>query len=182
MPSFLEFSGESEYDRRHRGSIEFQGEYVAQRKPAWLVVGKIAMVLLVVGFAYVLALMHIDFPAWKITVVYFGVVLAYCGIAYLVRPNPNGMNMGWGGGLMNDSTQYSDNINRGLRDLECLLQPGQLAVESVFDLHILCGLHRAYEPPEEPDYEQITGVSGIPLPPPVSPTTGRTLSPDRFDA
>jgi hypothetical protein len=182
MPSFIEFSGESEYDRRQRGTIELQGDYVAQRKPAWLVVGKLAMVLIVVGFAYALALMHIDYPAWKITAIYFGVVLAYCGVAYLVRPNANYSNMGWGGGMMNDPTQYSDNINRGLRDLECVLQPGQLAVESVLDLFIYCGLHRAYEPPEEPDYEQTHGVAGVPLSPPVSPTTGRTLSPDRFDA
>lgn len=182
MPNFYEFSGESDYDRRQRGTIEIQGDYVARRKPAWLVVGKLAMVLFVVGFAYALALMHIDYPAWKITVVYFGAVLAYCGSAYLVRPNANYMNMGWGGGLINDPTQYSDNINRGLRDLECVLQPGQLAVESVLDLLILCGIHRAYEPPEEDDYEPMHGVAGAPLPPPVSPTTGRTLSPDRFDA
>ena len=180
MPSFIEFSGESEYDRRQRGTVEIQGDYVARRKPAWLVVGKLATVLFVVGFAYILALKHIDWPAWKITAIYFGVVLAYCGVAYLVRPNANYMNMGWGGGMMNDPTQYSDNINRGLRDLECVLQPGQLAVESVLDLLILCGMHRAYEPPEAADYEQTHGI-GVPLPPPVSPTTGRTLSPDRFD-
>jgi hypothetical protein len=182
MPSFCEFSGESDYDRRQRGTIENQGDYVARRKPAWLVLGKLAMVLFVVGFAYALALRHIDWPAWKISAVYFGVLLAYCGIAYLVRPNPNDMNMGWGGGLINDPTQYSDNINRGLRDLECVLQPGQLAVESFFDLLILCGMHRAYEPPEEQELEQTYGLSGTPIAPPVSPTTGRTLSPDRFDS
>lgn len=182
MPTLYEFSGESDHDRRHRGSIEFQGEYVARRKPAWLVIGKLATVLLVVGFAYALAITKIDYPAWKITAIYFGGVLLYCGIAYLVRPNPNYMNMGWGGGLMNDPTQYSDNINRWLRDLECLLQPGQLAVESVLDLFILCGAHKAYEPPAEEDFEHRYGVSGTPIAPPVSPTTGRTLSPDRFDS
>jgi hypothetical protein len=181
MPSFYEFSGESDYDRRQRGTIEIHADYIARRKPAWLVVGKLATVLLVVGFAYFLAITKIDYPAWKTSVVYFGVVLLYCGIAYLVRPNPNYMNMGWGGGLMNDPTQYSDNINRGLRDLECLLQPGQLATESVLDMFILLGLHRAYEPPEEQNAEQARGVSGTPIAPPVSPTTGRVLSADRFD-
>ena len=181
MPSYYEFSGESDYDRRQRGTIEIQGEYVARLKPAWLVVGKLATVLFVVGFAYALAITKIDYPAWKTSAIFFGVVLAYCGIAFLVRPNPNYMNMGWGGGMVNDPTQYSDNINRGLRDLECLLQPGQLAVESFLDLFILCGMHRAYEPPAEGDLEQVRGISGTPLAPPVSSTTGRTLSPDRFD-
>src|SRR4029079_9732308 len=102
MFSFTELHGESEYDRRHRGTIEIQGEYVARRKPAWLVVGKLATVLFVVGFAYFLCLKRIDSPAWKIIVIYFGVVLAYCGIAFLIRPNANYSNMGWCGGMMND--------------------------------------------------------------------------------
>jgi hypothetical protein len=187
MFSFTEFRGESDYDRRHRGTIEIQGEYVARRKPAWLVVGKLAIAMFVIGFAYALCLIHIDYPGWKTSVVFFGVLLLYCGIAYMVRPNPNDMNMGWGGGLMNDPTQYSDNINRGLRDLECILQPGQLVTESVLDLFILLSWHRAYEPPEEPTETEAlaslreTPLDGTPLPPPASPTTGRTLAPDRFD-
>jgi len=183
MFSFTEFHGESEYDRRQRGTLEFQGEYVARRKPAWLVLGKLAVILFVIGFVYVLALRHIDYPALQLTAVYFGIVLLYCGLAYVVRPNPNHMNVGWFGGLMNDPTQYSDNINRGLRDLECLLQPGQIATEAVFDLLILFGAHQAHEPPQEADNHAGYSVplQTLELPPAASPTTGRVLAPDRFD-
>src|SRR5215213_1358970 len=104
MFSFTELRGESEYDRRHRGSIEIQGDYVARRKPAWLVVGKLAIAMLVIGFAYALCLIHIHYPGWKVSAVFFGVLLLYCGLAYVIRPNPNDMNMGWFGGAMNDPT------------------------------------------------------------------------------
>lgn len=190
MPSLIEFNGESNYDRRFRGNVEFQGEYVARRKPRWLVAGKLAVVLFVIGFAYILALRHIDFPPLQLTAIYFGAVLLYCGIAYVVRPNPNDMNMGWGGGLMNDPIQYSDNINRGLRNLECLLQPGQLATEAVLDLLNLCGWHEALHledsesqesAPPEHRYPEPRDEQPYELPPAASPTTGRVLPPDRFD-
>ena len=72
----------------------------------------------------------------------------------------------------------ADDLPEQLKELDNTLA----GIESVLDLLILCGLHRAYESPEETDYEQTYGVAGTPIPPPVSPTTGRTLNPDRFDA
>jgi hypothetical protein len=169
MWNWTELQGESDYDRRQRGTIEFQGEYVARRKPWWLVVGKLAVIALVIGFVYSLVLRHIDYPPLPLSALFFGGLMIYCGLAYVIRPNPNDMNMGWFGGLTNDPTQYSDDINRGLRNLECLVQPGQLVVEAVLDLLILCDLHQAYEPSAE---GQRDAAAAEP----------RTLRPDRFDS
>jgi hypothetical protein len=91
-----------------------------------------------VGFALLLPI--IPLPLWKSVILSAGLMLIYVGIAFFVRPEPNGENLGFVGGMFNDPTQYSDNINRALWNAHCLLGPGRFISETVLDCCTLLGL------------------------------------------
>lgn len=169
MFSFTELGYESENDRKQRGTIELQGDYFAPKKSLWFVAAKLAALVLVVGFVYALVVRHVDFPIAKLTAIYFGILFIYCGLAYFIRPRANDSNLGMLGGMVDDPTQYSDDINRNLLNLEMFLQPGQVATETVLDFLNLLGIHEAIpEPAETTDEEP-------------APSARRPLSPSRFE-
>ena len=72
-------------------------------------------------------------------------MIVYTLIAFVIRPEPNTDNMGWGGGLANDPFQASDNVNRFLWKAHCVLGPGRFTAETFLDTCLLVGLLRTAE-------------------------------------
>jgi hypothetical protein len=149
MFSFTEFQFQSSLDKH--GSIETNTEYVTRKKPVWWVLLKLAGVAAMVAVGYGLALPTLGqvLPLWQGAVVIAGIMLIYIGLAFFIQPEPNTDNMGWFGGMANDPTQYSDDINRSLWNLHCLLGPGRFIAESLLDTCVLVGLARGEEVLEE---------------------------------
>ena len=139
MFSFTEYQGQSSLDKH--GTLELNGNYVAPKKPLWLVLVKLAVLagMLAVGAVIVMTILLQWLPAWKATAATAGVLLLYITVAFLVRPRYNSDNMGWFGGLANDPFQYSDNINRFLFQLHMVLGPGRFAAETLLDAWALFG-------------------------------------------
>ncbi len=94
--------------------------------------------MVAVGFYFLIPL--IPLPPWQSTAAITGLILMYVGLAFFVRPEPNGDNMGMLGGFFNDPTHYSDNINRALWSTHCLLGPGRFIAEAMLDGSTLFGL------------------------------------------
>jgi hypothetical protein len=139
--SYLEWWGES-IQRQPRGSLEFSGQYQPGLRPLWLILlkwlGVCAMVA--VGFGIALPSLMPILPLWKAIGLSGGLMLIYCGIAFFCRPEPNMENMGWGGGLMDDPTQISDDINRSLWNLHCFLGPGRFVTSTVLETAAWVGI------------------------------------------
>lgn len=155
MFSFTEFQGQSSLDKH--GKVEIQSDFFRLKRPAWLValklVGVLAMVA--VGFALTLPLIQEhcpQLPQWKAIVGISAAMILYTAVAYFVRPETNGDNLGWLGGSMNDPTQYSDNINRLLWNAHMALGPGRYTAESLVDACILVGLVEGADPS---DHEEL---------------------------
>ena len=59
-------------------------------------------------------------PLWQsVVLVIRRAMFVYVGLAFFLRPEPDGDNMGWCGGVLDDPFHYSDDINRllfGLAD------------------------------------------------------------------
>jgi hypothetical protein len=145
MFSFTEFQGQSSLDKH--GSVEINTEYYTRKKPAWWVLLKLLGVAAMVAVGYGIALPTVAeaLPLWQACAAVAGVMLIYVGIAFFFRPEPNTDNMGWIGGMSNDPTQYSDNINRSLWNLHCVLGPGRFTAETLLDLCVLLGLAKGDE-------------------------------------
>lgn len=113
MFSWHEYAGRASYHKT--GVIEINAHYYTRRKPAWLILSKLLglAAMVAVGFAIAVPTLRSYLPMWQVISLIAGVMFIYTGIAFFVRPEPNGDNMGLLGG-MNDPFQYSDNINRGL--------------------------------------------------------------------
>jgi hypothetical protein len=89
--------------------------------------------------------------------------------------------MGWFGGLSNDPTQYSDNINRFLWNLHCLLGPGRFAAETLLDTCVLAGLASGEE--VEPSYDatdELTMAASQSETSPADNLDSPALNPNRF--
>ena len=146
MYSITELRGQSHLLDKH-GEVEIVTEYYTRKKPAWLVfvklLGVAAMVAVGYGIGLPTAMQYL--PLWQAVAAVAGVMLVYIGIAFFFRPDPNTDNMGWLGGGMNDPTQYSDNINRLLWKLHCILGPGRFTSETLLDACVLIGLARGEE-------------------------------------
>lgn len=140
MFSYHEFRGQASYHKT--GTIEVNQHYYTQVKPVWLialkVLGLVAMVA--VGYAIAIPSLREVLPLWQTIVLVAGVMLIYVGVAFFVRPEPNGDNMGIAGGLANDPFQYSDNVNRWLWNFHCTLGPGRFAAETLLDVCVYLGL------------------------------------------
>lgn len=175
------FNTYSEYAHEHKyqndvGTIEVNTTYVTRRKPAWLVLLKVAgLAIFVAVFAAIAypSLNPILGPLKSIAII-AGTLLIYTGLAFFIRPEPCEENLGYHGGMYNDPFKYSDNINRGLRDLHLGLGPGRYAVETLLDLCVLLGLARGEEVLEAATEETNTPVlsddfvsEGYVMPPPV---------------
>ncbi|MEQ8784675.1 MAG: hypothetical protein RIC55_00175 [Pirellulaceae bacterium] len=179
-PSLFQYLGE-QTDPRGVGTIEINTEYHARRKPLWLVILKLVglAVMLPVGFVLVVPL--IPLPMWQALVVSSGVLMIYVGLAFFFRPEPDTDNMGWGGGLLNDPFHYSDDINRSLFTLHCVLGPGRFAAETVLDACALLGVAQVSEAPVEEESAAAARWQSVDLPPTAS-SVGRFGGDDEYGA
>lgn len=162
MFSYTEFRGQSSLDKH--GSVEFHTEFFRRRRPAWLVLLKIlgSIAMIAVGFAIALpSIKEVapDFAMWKAVLAVSAAMVFYTAIAFFIRPEANGDNMGWFGGSCNDPTQYSDNINRFLWKLHMILGPGRFTAETLLDTCVLVGLVRGEDVVDESAPPQYRGGS-----------------------
>lgn len=139
MVSWYELVGEQSHPQ-NRGQVRLNTFYETRKKPWWLVLLKLSALVVMFAVGYLLLLPLVPLPMWKSVTVVTGIILVYTGLAFFVRPEPNFDNMGFVGGLMNDPTQYSDNLNRALWKAHCLLGPGRFFAETLLDCCTLCGL------------------------------------------
>jgi hypothetical protein len=189
MFSFTEYQSQSSYDKH--GGIRLNTTYQTVKKPAWLVLLKLAALAVMVGMAAAVLIPALAqcFPAWKATLAIAGILLIYIGIAFFFRPEANTDNMGWFGGMGNDPFQYSDNINRFLFQLHMVLGPGRFAAETLLDACALVGLAKGPEVIEAEAEEAPPAVSLDPAAyspaaqqPDSQPAQLQALRPDRFHA
>jgi hypothetical protein len=135
------------------GTVEINTEYRTRKKPAWLVLLKLLGVaaMVAVGSAIALpSLLELKFPLWQSAAITAGAMMVYTGIAFFLRPEANTDNLGWGGGMMNDPFQCSDNVNRFLWKAHCCLGPGRFTAETLLDLCALAGVAKGDEVEDEP--------------------------------
>lgn len=187
MYSFTEFQGQSSLDKH--GGIRLNTTYQTVKKPVWLVLLKLAVLMgmVAIAAAVITPILAQWLPMWKATLATIGSLLIYIGIAFFFRPEANTDNMGWGGGFGNDPFQYSDNINRFLFKLHMLLGPGRFAAETMLDSCALIGLAKGPEVIEEEesppavliDPAAYSQAAQQVAPLPMEPTP---LRPDRFSA
>ena len=185
MFSYTEFRGQSSVDKH--GSVEIHTEFYRRRRPAWLVLLKILGVIAMVAVGFAIALptskeQAPDFPQWKAIAIVTATMVVYTAIAFFVRPECNGDNMGWFGGTSNDPTQYSDNINRFLWKAHMVLGPGRFTSETLLDVCVLLGILRGENVIEEPTEPHYTGQSpeailaSVAQPPTENPSAGQQPS------
>jgi hypothetical protein len=138
MVGWYEYVGE-QTDPKPIGRVRLNTFYETRKKPLWLILVKMVgmLVMCLLGIAMLLPL--IPLPLWQSLALVGGGILIYVGIAFFVRPEPNGDNMGWLGGFFNDPTHYSDNVNRALFSAHCLLGPGRFICETILDVCTLLG-------------------------------------------
>ncbi|WP_425618318.1 hypothetical protein NA78x_002022 [Anatilimnocola sp. NA78] len=153
---FLDFEHDSYYyeDRQRygrfegaRGQIELNSTYVTKRKPGWLVLLKWCGLALMITVGYVIAwpILSPALHPLQCAGMIAGAMCIYTGIAFFVRPEPNGDNMGALGGIVNDPFQRSDDYNRGLFNMHCMLGPGRFASETLLDTCVLLGIAKEEE-------------------------------------
>lgn len=139
MFSWYEIAGERA-DPKETGQVRLNTFYETRKKPLWLVVLKLLGLAAMVSVGFFLVLPYIPLPPWQSVAVTSGAMLVYVGIAFFIRPEPNGNNMGFLGGLLNDPMHYSDDINRALWSAHCVLGPGRFVAETLLDLSTHLGL------------------------------------------
>ena len=128
-----------------RGTVAINTEYHASKRPLWLIALKLLGVAAMVAVGAAIAvptLLELQLPLWQAIAYTAGGMLIYTGIAFFFRPEPNTDNLGIGGGLANDPFQSSDNVNRFLWRLHCLLGPGRFTAETFLDTCLFVGLTR----------------------------------------
>jgi hypothetical protein len=161
MFSLTEMQGQSGLLHK-TGTIELNTEYQTSKKPVWLVGLKLLGVAAMVAVGAAIAvptLLELRFPLWQAVPITAGGMLVYTAIAFFLRPEANTDNMGWGGGLMNDPFQCSDNVNRLLWRLHCVLGPGRFTAEATLDLCALLGLARRIEARDQERIADLTAVA-----------------------
>src|SRR5436190_4306393 len=147
MFSLFEVQGQSSLPHKS-GTVEINTEYHTEKKPVWLVLLKLLGVAAMVAVGAAIAmptLLELKFPLWQAVAITLGGMMVYTGIAFFFRPEPNTDNLGWGGGMMNDPFQYSDNVNRFLWRAHCVLGPGRFTAETLLDTCVLLGIVRGDE-------------------------------------
>jgi hypothetical protein len=167
------FNTYSEYAHEHKygdqvGTIEVNTTYVTRRKPAWLVLLKLLGLAVMVAVAVAIAYPSLRqvLPPLQSAAIIAGVLLIYTGLAFFFRPEACEENIGFHGGMYNDPFKYSDDLNRGLMNLNFYLGPGRFASETMLDVCVLCGIaggeevlpreeETVAEPEEEPMKLQI---------------------------
>jgi hypothetical protein len=130
--------------QQNSGSVELNTDCYRNRRPAWLVLLKLLGVvgMIAVGAAIAIpSLLEFEFPLWHAIAITAGGMLAYTGIAFFVRPDPNTDNL--------------DHVNKFLWNLHCALGPGRFTSETFLDLGVLVGLVKG---------EEVQGATAGPLP------------------
>ncbi|KKK72810.1 hypothetical protein LCGC14_2900150 [marine sediment metagenome] len=103
-----------------------------QCKP--LVFVRFLFVIIALPVAWVLAIPYVPLPMWQAAIVVIGGTLIYVAMSYLVDPQPDLENIGHLGGLVDNKTRYSDDLNRLLQQAQYVLGPGRFVAESLFDI------------------------------------------------
>jgi hypothetical protein len=137
------------------GSVGLGSDYHASRKPLWLIALKLLGVAAMVAVGAAIAvptLLELNLPLWQAIAYTAGGMCAYMAIGHFIRPEPNTDNLGWGGGLGNDPFKSSDNANRFLWRLHCLLGPGRFTAETFVDVFAFVGFAKGDE--EQPAAER----------------------------
>jgi len=73
----------------------------------------------------------------------------YLLLAYMIRPEADRHNLGWGGGLMDNPFRWSDDVNRWLMFLMIALWPGRFIAEGLIGLAAYPFRSSAAEEPAE---------------------------------
>jgi len=168
------------------GSVGIGSDYQASRKPLWLIALKLLGVATMVAVGAAIAvptMLEMDLPLWQAVAYTAGGMCVYIAIAHFIRPDPNTDNMGFGGGVGNDPFKSSDNVNRFLWRLHCLLGPGRFTSETFIDVCAFVGLVRGDDDlqPAQPAAAPIVGYgsggdsAGFDPTQPIEP-----LDPNRF--
>jgi hypothetical protein len=134
-----EYIGEQS-DPRPAGAVRINTFYETRRLPAWHVALKLVGSASMIGVGLFITIPLIPLATWQSLALASGLMLLYVGFAFFVRPEPNGDNMGFLGGFVNDPFHFSDNINRGLWKAHCCLGPGRFIAETILDCCTLLGL------------------------------------------
>ncbi|HYW79345.1 MAG TPA: hypothetical protein VE890_07185 [Thermoguttaceae bacterium] len=115
------------------GSIDLSGTHEAcECRP--LVFVRFLFVIIALPVAWVMAIPHVPLPLWQAAAAVIGGTLMYVALAYLINPQPDLENLGYLVGMVNDPCSYSDDQNRMLLQLQCVLGPGRFVAESLFDM------------------------------------------------
>jgi hypothetical protein len=139
MVGWYEIVGERN-DPKEMGGVQLNTFYETRKKPVWLVGVKLLGLLAMLAAGYAMFVPFLPLPLWQSIMAVSGAILIYVGIAFFFRPQPNADNMGFLGGMFNDPTHYSDNVNRTLWKAHCLLGPGRFAAETLLDCCTLFGM------------------------------------------
>ncbi len=118
------------------GHVDFSGEHEACRcKP--LVAARFVFVAVGLPMFWWWAVPQVPLPLWQAVAVVVGGTLVYVAIAYLVNPQADLENLGPCVGMVDDCSLWSDNANRALLGVQCVLGPGRFIGESLFDVQVL---------------------------------------------
>ncbi|NQT36631.1 MAG: hypothetical protein HQ581_04030 [Planctomycetes bacterium] len=132
--SFLEFWGERVSPGKIGSVTTPEGHEACRYKP--LVLIKFLFVVIGLPVAWCLVVPRVPLPLWQAIAAVVGGTLIYVALCYLIDFEPEMDNLGWLGGAMDNPVRYSDDVNRWLLGLKCLLGPGRFVAESVLDIRI----------------------------------------------
>ncbi|MBN2474447.1 MAG: hypothetical protein JXB62_07550 [Pirellulales bacterium] len=142
--SFLEWWGES-VDPGKVGTIDLSGEHEAcQCRP--LVWGRLLCIVIGLPVFWYLTVPRVPLPTWQSALLVIGGTLIYVAVAYLIHPQPDLKNIGPAAGMIDHPWRYSDDLNRLLLGVQCVLGPGRFIAESLLDALVL---FRSCEDPQE---------------------------------
>ncbi len=139
MVGWYEIVGERN-DPGKVGRVRVNTFYETRKKPLWWIGVKLLGLVAMVAVGLAMFVPFLPLAMWQNVAAVLGGMLVYVGLAFFLRPEPNEDNMGFVGGLFNDPTHYSDNINRTLWQFHCLLGPGRFAAGTLLDVCTWLGL------------------------------------------
>lgn len=129
------------------GTVEFGGEEHERCRWKPLVWARFLFVAIGLPILWGVIVSMVPLPWYQATALVVGISLIYIALSYLIEVKPDMSNVGWGGGLVDDPFRYSDDINRQLMSVQCLLGPGRFVVESIVDWMELVAVY--HESPDE---------------------------------
>jgi hypothetical protein len=150
--SFYEWWAESN-NPGPMGKIELRDEEHERCQWAPLVWARFLLVAIGLPVLWGVSASMIPLPWYQAGALVVGISLIYIAVSYMIEVKPDMSNVGWAGGLVDDPFRYSDDVNRQLMGLECLLGPGKFVVESVVDWSEMVLLAKD-DSPEQPTSEE----------------------------